>query len=174
MQCPSDCGFWPCEFSRFFLFYTAADRWGIFGNCQGGSQCGVSSWFYLCKFWRKHHSCKIPPLHSLQQFDSSSSQFFRPDPNLGRVLKSHKLYKASSEIWDFISRLYIWLYLHLRLDRSKWLEMRLQGRLIVVAFSHVLQDRLPSIHRVVTEQALVDESISVLPLDVAPDICGIL
>ena len=52
--------------------------------------------------------------------------------------------------------------------------MRLQGSLIVVAFSHVLQYGLPSIHRVVTEQALVDESISVLPLDVAPYICGIL
>jgi len=88
---------WQCEFSRFFLFYTAVGRWGNCDNCQGVSQCDVSSSFYLCKFLSKRHSSKRPLRHFRPQSYSSSSQFFRPNPNLGRALKAGKGFKTTAK-----------------------------------------------------------------------------
>jgi len=89
---------WQCEFSRFFSFYIAADRLDNCDSCQGESQCGASSSFYLCKFLSKRRSSKRPPRHFLPQSYSSASQFFRPNPNLGRALKAGKDLRTTAKV----------------------------------------------------------------------------
>ena len=64
-----------------------------------------------------------------------------------------------------------WRHLHLGVD---WIKRLLEGSLIVVGASHVLQHSLPSIDRVVTEEALVDQSFRVLSFYVASYIRCIL
>ena len=156
-----------CEFSTFFAFYTAGDRWDNCGNCRGGSQCDVASSFYLCKFASKRHSSKRLPRHFLPQSYSSGSQFFRPNPNLGRALKAGKGFKNNSKSLDMVR----WRHLYLGVD---WTKRLLQGCLIVVGASHMLQNSLPSVDRVVTVEALVDQAFRVLPFYVAPNIRRIL
>ena len=159
---------WQCEFSMFSAFYTAADRSGNGGNYQDGSQCDVASSSYLCKFASKRHSSKRPLRHFRPQSYSSASQFFRPNPNLGRALKAGKGFKKdNSKRLDMVG----WRHLHLGVD---WIKRLLEGSLIVVGASHVLQHSLPSIDRVVTEEALVDQSFRVLSFYVASYIRCIL